>query len=334
MDAKPVLVPSTSAMSAPTATALYDSQGLRAIEAAAAAAPGMDGGELMRRAGRAAWRLALRFWPQARRILVVCGPGNNGGDGYAFAQHALDSGREVRLLHLPEHAPRTPLAQRAAQDCREHGGRIEIFAGALPAADLLVDALFGIGWSRELDPATQALIDAINAHPAPVLSLDVPSGLDADTGHALGPAVRAQRTLEFIARKASLRTGMALDHVGEVELADLDVGAGAMHAAAPVAQLQSLPTPIQRLPARARNSHKGLHGRVLCLGGGHGGGGAILLCAEAAARCGAGLVQIAPLQAHVAAALTRLPSALVLAVERAGDIATPIRQADVLVVGP
>lgn len=321
-------------MSAPTATALYDSQGLRAIEAAALAMPGMDGSELMRRAGRAAWRLALRHWPQARRIVVVCGPGNNGGDGYAFARHALDSGRDVRVFHLPEHAARTPQAQAAAADCRQHGGRIDVFNGTLPDADLVVDALFGIGRSRTPDAAAGALIDAVNAHPAPVLALDLPSGVDADRGDVPGSAVRARHTLEFIAPKAALRTGPALDCVGQLDMATLDVSPQAMRAARPVAQLQPSVAAAGLLPARSRNSHKGSNGRVLCLGGDNGQGGAILLCAEAAARCGAGVVQVGTRQGHVGAALARLPNALVMAVERAGELAEPTRLADVIALGP
>jgi ADP-dependent NAD(P)H-hydrate dehydratase / NAD(P)H-hydrate epimerase len=313
---------------------LYDVAGLRALEARAIGVLGGDGFELMRRAGRAAWRQALRHWPQAQRVVVVCGPGNNGGDGYAFARYALDSGRDVRLLHLPRHAPRSGLAQRAAADCAARGVRPAAFAGGLPAADLVVDALFGIGLDRAPDAAAADLIAAINAHSAPVLALDVPSGLDADRGSAPGAAVRAARTIEFVAAKAGLRTGPALDLAGALELAPLDVEETAFDAVAPVAELLAATGLPQWLPARPRDAHKGMFGRVLCIGGELGHGGAIALCAEAALRCGAGLVEVATREAHVGMLLARRPEAMVVAVERATGIQAPLERADVVAIGP
>ena len=103
-------------------TPLYDNAALRVLEARATRLLGGDAFELMRRAGRAAWRHALRNWPQAQRILVVCGPGNNGGDGYVLAKHALDSGRDARVLHLESHAPRSEQARRAFDEFRSRGG--------------------------------------------------------------------------------------------------------------------------------------------------------------------------------------------------------------------
>ncbi|MEP6633748.1 MAG: NAD(P)H-hydrate epimerase, partial [Luteimonas sp.] len=126
---------------------LYDSQALRAIEAQAAHASG-DGFELMRRAGHAAWHEALAHWPHAQRITVICGPGNNGGDGYVFARHAHTAGRAVCVLRLPGHAPRSDSSLRAEAEYVQAGGRIEAFASDLPEMDLLIDALFGIGLSR------------------------------------------------------------------------------------------------------------------------------------------------------------------------------------------
>jgi ADP-dependent NAD(P)H-hydrate dehydratase / NAD(P)H-hydrate epimerase len=313
---------------------LYDVAGLRALEARAIGVLGGDGFELMRRAGRAAWRQALRHWPQAQRILVVCGPGNNGGDGYVFARYALDSGRDVRLLELPGQSPRSGLAQRAAAECASRGVRPAAFAGALPAADLVVDALFGIGLDRAPEGIAADLIEAINAHSAPVLALDVPSGFDPDRGSAPGAAVRAARTIEFIAAKAGLRTGTALDLAGVLELAPLDIEETAFDSVAPVADLLAATSLPQWLPARPRDAHKGMFGRVLCIGGELGHGGAIALCAEAALRCGAGLVEVATREAHVGMLLARRPEAMAVAVERAAEIQDPLERADVVAIGP
>lgn len=319
--------------------ALHDTAALRTLETRATAVFGGDAFEAMRRAGRAAWRCSLRNWPQAQRMVVVCGPGNNGGDGYVLARHALDAGREARVVRLAGHAPRSEQARRACDNFRAHGGRIDEFAGALPQAELLVDALFGIGFagapgSDGHDPAAQMLIEAINAYPAPRLALDVPSGVDAALGAVPGIAVRATRTLEFIAPKAGLRTGAALDHVGELELADLDLPMSVHEGIAPQAQALSPEQLRAWLRPRSRDVHKGAFGRVLCVGGDHGGGGAIALCADAALRSGAGLVETLTRDVHVPALLARRPEAMVRAVDRADDLALPLAQADVVAIGP
>lgn len=313
---------------------LHDTAALRRIEAQATTLLGGDAFELMRRAGRAAWHCALRNWPQAQRIVVVCGPGNNGGDGYVLARHALEAGRNVRVVHLAEHTPRTELARRARDDYRSIGGRSEAFIDVLPPADLLVDGVFGIGFDRVPEPAVRALIEAINVHPAPRLALDVPSGVDADRGTAPGAAVRATRTLEFIAAKTGLRTGPALDLTGKLELAELQLPPETRVGV--VSQAIGL-TPENLRPAlrpRRRDVHKGSFGRVFCLGGDHGSGGAILLCAEAALRTGAGLVEVATRETHIAALLARRPEAMVRAVERGDDLVTPLQHADVVAIGP
>ena len=193
---------------------LYSPPALRDLEARGAALLEGDAFVLMARAGQAAWRTVLRHWPQAMRIVVACGPGNNGGDGYVLARHAHEAGRGVRVLRLAE--PASELARRACADYLAAGG---IIGSELGDAELIVDALFGIGLARAPDPTAAALIDAINAHPAPVLALDVPTGIDAAIGSAPGAAVDADCTLQFIARHRGLRTGTALDHCGELELA-------------------------------------------------------------------------------------------------------------------
>src|SRR6476659_7905756 len=137
------------------AEALYDNAAFRRVEATEAVALG-DPFTLMERAGAAAWRHLLSRWPQAQRIAVACGPGNNGGDGYVLARHALESGRRVQALRTVE--PRSELAIRACNDFESAGGRCAIFDGALPECDVVVEALFGIGLTRAPDAATSVLI--------------------------------------------------------------------------------------------------------------------------------------------------------------------------------
>ena len=313
-------------------SALYDAVALRAVEARAAAELG-DAFELMRRAGAAAWRELLRRWPSAQRIVVVCGPGNNGGDGYVLAAHAHAGGREVRVLHLGVHTPRSELARRAAGDYASAGGRSDIYDGGALQADVVVDALFGIGLSRAPDSEVAALIEAVNAQPAPVLALDVPSGIDADRGAAYSPAVVADCTVEFIARKIGLTTGAALDHIGERVLADLQLGPDVFDRA-PIARAVCADDLRRWLSPRSRDSHKGRNGRVLCIGGDHGSGGAIVLCAQAALRSGAGLVEVATRAEHVAALLSRLPEAMPREVRDAAQLRDALQRADIAALGP
>lgn len=312
---------------------LLDAAALRGVEARAAASLG-DAFELMRRAGQAAWRELLEHWPRAQRIVVVCGPGNNGGDGYVLARHALMSGRQVDVVRLAGHVPRSELAARACADYEAAQGRIQSFERNLPGADLVVDALFGIGLSRAPDEDCVRLIAAINAQAAPVFSLDAPSGVDCDRGSVPGEAVRATHTLEFIAGKRGLCTGAALDHAGSRALASLELPSKSLGEAAAVAELLR-PADLSRwLRPRRRDSHKGSHGRVLCVGGDCGGGGAIMLCAHAALRCGAGLVDVATRAVHVSAVLARTPEALVHAVDDASGFDALLAKADVIALGP
>ncbi len=265
---------------------------------------------------------------------MVCGPGNNGGDGYVLARHAQTSGYEVRVLCLPGHVPASALAKRACDDYLANGGSIVESLDGLTDADLLVDALFGIGLSRAPDAATSDLIDAINAQSVPVFSLDVPSGVDARNGDVPGVAIIAQRTLQFIAAHRGLGTGDALEHSGELELATLELPATVFEGVEASAHGCTVDALQAMLPLRARNSHKGCNGHVLCIGGDHGGGGAVLLAAEAALRCGAGLVSVATRREHVPALLSHRPEVMAHALASAEDLPALLARADVIVIGP
>lgn len=307
---------------------------MRLLETRGIAASKGDGFALMARAGEAAWRCVLAHWPQAKRIVVACGPGNNGGDGYVLARHALVSGCDVRILRLPGHGPTTPLAKRACDDYLASGGSILESLDALTDVDFIVDALFGIGLSRAPDETTSVLIKSINAQSAPVLALDVPSGIDARNGSRPGTAVVAVRTLQFMAAHRGLVTGDALEHVGELELATLDLPAILFDGVEASAHACTVDALHAMLPLRARNSHKGRNGHVLCIGGDHGGGGAVLLAAEAALRCGAGLASVATRREHVPALLSHRPEVMAHAVASARDLHGLLARADVVAIGP
>ncbi|RMH93006.1 NAD(P)H-hydrate dehydratase [Lysobacter pythonis] len=311
-------------------SALYDNAALRELEKRACAEPDIDDTTLMRRAGQAAWRCLLEHWPNARRIVVLAGPGNNGGDGWVLARHARDSGLDVCVVHPSSMPPRTPLAMRMAGEYADAGGRAEAFSGVLPVAEVIVDALFGIGLDRAPEGETASMIAAANAASSPILALDVPSGIDSERGAVPGVAIFAAHTIQFIAAHIGLATGAALDHVGSRSLSTLDAPAACFDGFAPKAEVAASP----RFPRRARDSHKGRHGHVLAIGGEHGYGGAILIAAESALRGGAGLVSVATRAEHVAALLTRRPEAMGHAVEVAVDLQPLLEHADALALGP
>jgi len=313
---------------------LYTSDQIRAMDAHAIESLGLSSYELMGRAGAAAWAVLRQRWPHATRIAVVCGPGNNGGDGYVLARIAKAAGCKVEVLIDPGGAPRSNEGRRASKDWREAGGVTRVFDGLLPEADVWVDALYGIGLTREATGVVEAMIERINASHQPVLALDVPSGLDADRGSALGMCIRADVTLSFIAGKRGMYTGQACDVGGEVLLDRLGLPENLFSRFTPAANLYRRENLAASLGPRHANAHKGEHGHVLCVGGEMGMGGAVRLCAEAALRAGAGLASVATRTEGVAALVAARPEAMTHAVEDADALQILIKRADVLAVGP
>ena len=296
---------------------------------------GLDEDDLMARAGLAAWRLLLDRWPQAQSIGIVCGPGNNGGDGYVLAELARSSGRHVQVMRLGAEV-RAGAARRAADLYLQAGGEAATFIADedLPQADVWVDALFGIGLHRALEGAAADVVTALNRRPWPLLSLDVPSGVDADTGFDHGLAVRANVTLSFIAGKPGLYTGRGRTAAGEVLVDTLGLADHVFDDLEPAARLACADALRLWLPPRDRSAHKGHFGSVLCIGGDHGYGGAIALCAEAAHRTGAGLVSAATRAEHVPVLLTRRPETMAHAVDSAPELQPLLGKATVVAIGP
>ena len=313
---------------------LFSTDQARAIDRDAQAALGLSEYDLMQRAGAAAWRELLNHWSNAQRIGIACGPGNNGGDGLVLAQIARASGRTVVVLTLPDGASCGDTARQALAGWEGDGGDVSTFDGTLPVVDLWVDALFGIGFSRAPVGAARDLIEAINASDADVFALDVPSGVDADSGHVPGVAIRASRTLCFIGDKRGLHTGAALDQVGKRQVDALAVPNEILSAHAPVARLVRNSVLADWLPRRRLDSNKGSFGHVLCVGGDHGTAGAIALTSEAALRSGSGLVSVATRADHVAMLLARRPELMVSGIEDSRGFDAACVRASVLAVGP
>ncbi|HUO96485.1 MAG TPA: NAD(P)H-hydrate dehydratase [Steroidobacteraceae bacterium] len=318
----------------PLPALVYSTAAIRAADRYAIETLGVPGYTLMTRAGEAALSALRSQWPLARRLLVLAGPGNNGGDGYVVARFARAAGLEVTVA-APAGEPKGGDAARAAADWRAAGGTTQPFAPNLLAqADLIVDALLGTGLVRDVEPGLAALISVVNASGRAIVSLDVPSGLDTDTGQVRGVAIRAALTVTFVGLKPGLFLGAGPEHIGRLVCDDLEVAPAAFANAVPA--LRRIPEREMRalLPRRARTAHKGVHGRVLIVGGGAGMPGAARLAGEAALRAGAGLVTVATWPAHAAALAAGRPELICLPVEKPADLNSALAAADVVAIGP
>lgn len=246
---------------------------------------------LMERAGRAAAEEAFRLtMERPGRVLIVCGPGNNGGDGMVMARRLLQAKREVTLVFDGDPASLPTDAAKACSAWIEAGGSIVNDIPDTPPEGwaLVADALFGIGLQRPLDGRFARWIEHLNALDAPRLAIDIPSGLDGDTGKVRGIAFRATHTLTFIALKPGLLTLDGPDHTGRLIVRNLDIDVTAFLPAAG----HVVDTTIfhQHIRPRRHNSHKGDYGDAGIIGGASGMVGAGLLAGRAALRLGAGRI--------------------------------------------
>ena len=279
-------------------TALHDAAATRRIEQAALRHEAPHA--LMQRAGHAVARLALALAPHAGRVHVLAGPGNNGGDGLVTARLLAASGLSVRVSLLGNPARLPDDAAQAHAMAREAGIVVSDDLAGLEQAELVIDALLGLGARRAPEGRIADAIDAMTALHAPVLAVDLPSGLHPDTGQPLGrQAVRAAATLSLLTLKPGLFTGAGREHAGEVWLDDLAVDAGAEPA---TAWLFGATSARRALPARTHASHKGSYGDVFIVGGAPGMTGAAWLAGRAALAAGAGRAWISLLDAAAVAA--------------------------------
>ncbi len=310
---------------------LYTAEQVRHIEQRVFSA-GTAAGTLMHRAGLRAYRILREKWPNARRVSIVCGPGNNGGDGYVIAALAAKAGLEVQLIQHGE--PRSADARAALTEAREAGAKLSpYYAGALGQSDVVVDALLGIGLSNQPRAPFTEIIAEINAVDAPCLSVDIPSGLLADSGAAAGSLIKANVTATFVGLKIGLFTGRGPDCAGEVLFDDLGVGESVRVEPHFATRLGSQWVRAV-LPLREASFHKGQAGHLLLVGGGPGMAGAAWLAGAAALRCGAGRVTIACHPTSVAAIAAGSPELMVRSVSGPADLTGLLDQMDAIVVGP
>jgi hydroxyethylthiazole kinase-like uncharacterized protein yjeF len=323
---------------------LYRAAQVQALDRIALKDFDIAGFTLMQAAGAVTFNHLLEVWPQLQHLQIFVGSGNNGGDGYIVAGLAREHGLGVEVVAVADPQQLKGDSRAAWQWAGERDVATQAFADfvaephALHLHTVVVDALLGTGLDRAVEGEYRAAIDYINALDCPVLALDIPSGLSADTGAQLGAAVCADHTVTFIGMKQGLLTNRGRDFAGTILFSDLDIPAAVFSAAsapAPSAQRIDINFTSRILVPRTRSSHKGSHGHVVVLGGDYGYGGAGLMAAEAALRVGAGLVSLITRSAHRPAVLARRPEIMVLGTEDEGvQIAEQISRASVVVVGP
>jgi NAD(P)H-hydrate epimerase len=314
--------------------ALYRAEQVRALDLAAIHEHGIPGAELMERAGSAAYRLLRRRWPAARDVTVLCGVGNNGGDGLVVARLARADGLAVRVLQVGDPGSLKGDALAMADVWRAAGGGLEPYRGLPERTDVIVDALLGTGLERDVEGPWAQAVDAANAHPAPVLAIDVPTGLHADTGRVLGTAVRAAATVSFIGLKQGMFTGSGPERCGAVHFDALQVPAVLYAREILSARRLDWGKQSEILGPRRRDAHKGDFGHVLVVGGAPGFSGAVRLAGEGALRAGAGLVTVATHPLHAPLTNVGRPELMARGVERAADLSPLLERATMVAVGP
>ncbi len=309
---------------------LYLAEQARELDRIAIVDRGIPGIDLMRKAGTAVFKLFQAQYPK-QAISVFCGAGNNAGDGYVVATLAIQQGVKVQVYYLQNPKQLKGDALVAYQDFLQAGGQAVAFEpSAVLEECVIIDSIFGTGLNRDVSGIYRQAIVLINELAFPVIAVDIPSGLNADTGHVMGNAVKADYTVTFIALKQGMFTGDAADYCGKLSFDSLDIPADVYQQVSSSAKRITGVT----MPRRERCAHKGHHGHVLVVGGDEGFTGAIRLAGESALRTGAGLVSVATRKSHVAFINAGRPELMCHGVETAEELMSLLDKATVVVIGP
>ncbi len=285
---------------------------------------------LMERAALAVRDVILERWPKALKILVICGSGNNGGDGFAVARLLNMAGRRADVLFVGSHSRMTDETAKEAEIFTNHSGTILPDDSCVKGYDLIVDALFGIGLSREVIGRYADIIHAVNRSDAPVVAIDIPSGVGADDGRVLGCAVRADVTVTMAYAKLGLMLYPGAEYCGEVIVADIGITTAGLREE-PVTALEDGDL-LSLLPPRKRTANKGTYGKLLVIAGTRNMAGAACLAGRAAYRTGCGLVCICSHEDNRLILQTALPEAIYAPWQE--DINRWLDWADAVAIGP
>lgn len=315
---------------------LYSAQQVREIEASFAAESDDGTYPLMEAAGSAAYALLRQRFPDANSLLIVTGKGNNGGDGYIVARLAIEDGLQVALCSFCEPQQIKGDAARAYRKLVKLSPVLVSWqAVSLADYDLIVDALLGTGIHGDVREPMASAINLINQSELPVVAIDIPSGIDADSGCLANVAIKATATATYIGFKKGSYTGDALSYQGELELYSLAVAEHHFPSSDRVLQAHNWCSVKGRLKPRPVNSHKGLFGFCQVIGGAAGMTGATLMASSAAARCGSGVVS-AWVEENAAAIVTTRPEIMAknVTLDEIPEHISLIDKANSMVIGP
>ncbi|WP_455206548.1 NAD(P)H-hydrate dehydratase [Kaarinaea lacus] len=317
---------------------LYRAEQVRALDRTAIETFNIPGIQLMEHAGAATFRALRQRWPRAQHIGVFCGAGNNGGDGFVIARLAHEHGLTATVYLLADAERLKGDAKHAYEKLQSAAVPVRHFDGLIGApCDVIVDALLGTGLSGAVKEQWKSAIDAMNyakSGGCPIVAVDIPSGLHADTGCVLGTAVHADLTVTFIGLKQGLFTGQGPDYCGELLFDYLGVDEQIYNQVDASAQRITHEDVSNLLPPRKRCAHKGSHGHVLVIGGNSGMLGAVRMAAEAALRAGAGLVSVATRPEHVAGIVSGRPEIMCHGVNNKDQLKPLLKQASCIAIGP
>lgn len=313
---------------------LYNCDQVRTLDRLAIDRDNISGLQLMQRAGMAVFKHILQHY-RKHAVTVFCGSGNNGGDGYVIATLAKEKGIAVQLIHLKQPRQLKGNAKRAYEIANKAGVPMVYFSPEMVLEDcVIVDALLGTGLKGPVRRTYCDAIELINNSNLAVVAVDLPSGLNADTGDVENICVKAQTTICFIGLKQGLFTNHGPDYCGKIVYQDLAEKSTIFDEIPPVAIKLQLSSLLRHLKPRQASSHKNNYGHVIVVGGDYGYAGASLLAAEAALRTGAGLVSVATRQEHISTIVARRPEIMAHAVDSSEALQTLVKKASVLIIGP
>jgi len=321
---------------------LYSADQVRELDRIAIHDFGIPGFTLMQRAAKVTFDAILENYTElennsdSKSICVLCGTGNNGGDGYVIATLAINSGLKTNLIQLGGIDTIKGDALLAKDAFIKAGGIPSAFDETLLKTDIIVDAILGTGLTRNVRDDWLNIFNAVNNSPAKKVAVDIPSGLCSDTGNVLGACIKADLTVTYIGLKCGLFTGQARDQVGKLVFNDLEVPALVYEKLSTKSNKSLIPQNLilDNFKPRASCSHKGHFGSVLLIGGGPGMSGAIRLAAEACLRSGAGLVHVATHPSHAQLINATRPELMVKGIEKPKDLNTLLNKVNTIVLGP
>ena len=317
---------------------LYRAEQVRELDRIAIEEIGIPGMKFMERAGSAAFNAIISHYPRAKRIAVVCGTGNNGGDGFVIARMADAAGFRVMVYLLGDPAKLKGDALTAYD--RLEGSHVSVYqydAHTFEMFDVVVDAMLGTGLQGDVTGQWQEAINNINrakAQGIAVVAVDIPSGLHADTGRVLGAAVQADMTITFIGMKQGLFTASGPGYCGRIVFNDLEVPQEVYVDTTPAAQRMVAEDFAELFTRRAACTYKTQCGHVLVVGGNSGMTGAVRMASEAAARSGAGLVSVATRPEHALLVNVNQPELMCHGISQKSDLLPLLDKADVVALGP